>query len=141
MKITIEQAFRQICEHHPGCPNVLWSVKNDPELMEWLVHVYYIGIEENAMHKVLEAKKDMLDKRARIMSVLLLVLQVVMSVCLRCVFCWPILLAVLPMTALTIFAISRVWAAHDQAIKSFLKIVSRREEWSVIKEMFENAVE
>ena len=141
MKITIEKAFRQICEHYPDCPVVLWSAKNDPELMEWLVRVYYVGKEENAMHEVLGATKAMLDKRAHIMSVLLLVLQLLLSAFLCYCLYWPILLAVLPTTALTIFAISRVWVAYDKAIKSLLKLVSRREEWSVIKEIFENAME
>lgn len=147
MKIMAEQAFHQLCERYPDCQEALREAKNEPELAEWLVRVYYVGVEEHAIREVLGANKTVLRKKANILSVLLLVLQLLLSTFLCYCLYWPVLLGVLPITALAIFGHSYVWSAYDKAIRRIIDLACNWKNYSVVKEMFErkemfeNAVE
>ena len=113
--------------------------------MKFVAHWYYVETEENAIREVLGANKTSLRKKANMLSVLLLVLQLLLSAFLCYCLYWPTLLAILPLTALAIFGHSCVWSTYDKAIRRLIdSLLNIDHDWktnSVVKEMFENAVE
>ena len=145
--ITAAQICIKMGERYPDCRDALKCVKNDPELMKLVAHWYYVETEEHAIREVLGANKTVLRKKANILSVLLLVLQLLLSAFLCYCLYWPILVVVLPITALTIFGHSCVWSTYDKAIRRLIDLACNWKNYSVAKEMverkemFENAVE
>lgn len=145
--ITAEQICIKMGKRYPDCQEALWEAKNDPELMKLVAHWYYVTVEENAIREVLGANKTVLRKKANMLSVLLLVLQLLLSAFLCYCLYWPILLVVLPITALAIFGHSYIWSTYDKAIRRLINLACNWKNYSVAKEMFEkkemfeNAVE
>ena len=143
--ITAEQICIKMGERYPDCWDAIKDAKNDPELMKFVAHWYYVETEENAIREVLGANKTSLRKKANMLSVLLLVLQLLFSAFLCYCLYWPTLLAILPLTALAIFGHSCVWSTYDKAIRRLIdSLLNIDHDWktnSVVKEMFENAVE